>query len=169
MKIKDYLEILDKLPQTPFHQTTIDCTYLDEGDRISNDFINNNFNSHNYKTLRFNQERYFDTMKRVKYRWKVDKPPNIDYKVDSIYIKTSNDLIFATLIHLAHKYKFKNWTTMASNMKSCYIDFRTKTFSIFDSKTDKFYYVEDEEIIEKIFYNSVKEYPNGIPLIWDDF
>jgi hypothetical protein len=107
-------------------------------------------------------------MNRVKFKWKEVTKPNIDYKVDNIYIKTTNDLIFATLINLTYEYKFKTWTTMTSNMKSCYIDFRSKTWSLVDSKCDKFYYVEDEGIIEKIFYSSVNEYPNGIPIIWED-
>jgi hypothetical protein len=156
MKIKDYLDILDRLPQTPYHQTKIECSYNLGGDRLT------------YNKLEFFQSSYKDRMGRVKYQWRVDEIPNIDYKVDSIYIKTSNDLIFATLIDLTYKYKFKNRTTMTSNMKSCYIDFRSKSWSILDSGCDKFYYVDDEEIFENIFYSSVNEYPNGVPIIWED-
>jgi hypothetical protein len=28
--------------------------------------------------------------------------------------------------------------------------------------------VDDEEIFENIFYSSVNEYPNGVPIIWED-
>ena len=162
MRIKDYLDILDRLPQTPHHQNKLEYTYFLEG----GGWVNGNVAS--YNKLEFFQSSYKDRMGRVKYRWKVGEEPNIDYKVDDIYIKTTNDLIFTTLIDLTYKYNFKNWTTMTSNMKSCYIDFRSKSWSILDSKCDKFYYVEDEGIIEKIFYSSVNEYPNGIPIIWGD-
>lgn len=162
MRIKDYLDILDRLPQTPHHQNKLEYTYFLEG----GGWVNGNVAS--YNKLEFFQSSYKDRMGRVKYRWKVGEEPNIDYKVDDIYIKTTNDLIFTTLIDLTYKYNFKNWTTMTSNMKSCYIDFRSKSWTILDSKCDKFYYVEDEGIIEKIFYSSVNEYPNGIPIIWGD-
>lgn len=162
MKIKDYLDILDRLPQTPHHQNKVECTYFLEGSRLVSG------NATSYDKIEFFQSSYKDRMGRIKYRWKVGEEPNIDYKVDDIYIKTTNDLIFATLINLTYEYKFKTWTVMTSNMKSCYIDFRSKTWSLVDSKCDKFYYVEDEGIIEKIFYSSVNEYPNGIPIIWGD-
>ena len=162
MRIKDYLDILDRLPQTPHHQNKLEYTYFLEG----GGWVNGNVAS--YNKLEFFQSSYKDRMGRVKYRWKVGEEPNIDYKVDDIYIKTTNDLIFTTLIDLTYKYNFKTWTVMTSNMKSCYIDFRSKSWSILDSKCDKFYYVEDEGIIEKIFYSSVNEYPNGIPIIWED-
>jgi hypothetical protein len=161
MRIKDYLDILDRLPQTPHHQNKLECSYLDDGRLV-------NSNATTFNKLEFFQSSYKDRMGRVKYRWKVGEEPNIDYKVDDIYIKTTNDLIFTTLIDLTYKYNFKTWTVMTSNMKSCYIDFRSRSWAILDSKCDKFYYVEDEGIIEKIFYSSVNEYPNGIPIIWGD-
>lgn len=162
MKIKNYLELLDRLPPTPHHQTKLDFAYIDEGKIVNGDATV-------YDKIEFIQISYKDSMNKFKYRWKEVTEINIDYKVDDIYIKTTNDLVFATLIDLAYKYKFKNWTAMTSNMKSCYIDFRCKYWSITDSKVDKFYYVDNEEIIEKIFFNSVNEYPNGVPIIWEDF
>lgn len=162
MRIKDYLDIFDRLPQTPHHENKLEYSYLDDGRLV-------NGNDTSYDKLEFVQTSYIDNMNRVKFKWKEVTKPNIDYKVDDIYIKTTNDLIFTTLIDLTYKYKFKNWTTMTSNMKSCYIDFRSKSWSILDSKCDKFYYVDDEEIIEKIFITSLNEYTNGIPIIWEDF
>lgn len=161
MRIKDYLDILDRLPQTPHHQNKVECSCFLEGGRLVNS------NATSYDKLVFVQNSYHDGTGRTKYRWNEITQPNIDYKVDDIYIKIANDLVYATLSNLIYKYKFKDWTPITSNIKSCYINFNSKTWASVDSKCDKFYYVEDEGIMEKIFYSSVNEYPNGIPIIWD--
>jgi len=162
IKIKDYLDILEKLPQTPFQKERVEMSYyVDNKNIIESKNIS-------YGRLEFVQIPYKDHMNRIRYRWKEVEEPNIDYKVNDIYIKSTNDLIFASLIDLTHTYKFKNLATMTSNIKSCYINFREKMWSLYDNKYDKFYYIDDDLIIERIFIASLNEYPNGIPIIWED-
>jgi hypothetical protein len=57
---------------------------------------------------------------------------------------------------------------MTSNIKSCYINFREKMWFLSDNKNDKFYYIDDDLMIERIFIASLNEYPNGVPIIWED-
>lgn len=164
MKIKNYLEIIEKLPQMPYQKERVEFAYYN--DTIPNlDSGNSNFL---YDKIEFIQAPYRDYMNKVKYRWEVKNKLNIDYKVDDIFIKTTNDLILASLIDLTHKYKFQHWVTMTSNIKSCYIDFKSKSWGLADTKYDKYYYVDDDEIIEKMFIASLNEYPNGVPIVWED-
>lgn len=165
MKIKDYLRVIKNLPELPYSQEKVQFMTMDEPIYNSN-FINNSIN--NFKKIEFIQDPYTDRFGKIKYRWKEANKVNIDYKVDNIYIKSTNDLIFATLIDLTYKYNFKNWTSISSNMKSCYIDFEFKSWAICDSLVDEFYCIDDDSIIENIFMSSLNEYPNGVPIIWED-
>ena len=156
MRIKDYLDMVEKLPQTPFEKEMVE-------------FACHNYNKNlSYTKLQFIQVPYKDHMNRVRYRWKEVEKPNIDYKVNDIFISSTNDLVFASLIDLTHRYKFKNGTFMTSDIKSCYINFKSKIWYLSDTKYDKFYRIDDDEIIEKLFITSLNEYPNGIPIIWED-
>ena len=95
MKIKDYLDILDRLPQTPHHQNKFECPYFNDGGELANGNTNTYYNK-----LVFIQNSYNDSKGRTKYRWEEITEPNIDYKVDNIYIKTTNDLIHCLCYHV---------------------------------------------------------------------
>jgi len=160
MKIKEYLDIIDRLPQLPFQKEKVEFCYLENDFKIGDTVL--------YNKIEFIQYQYVDRMNKPQYRWKVVTDPKIDYKVDDIYIKSTNNLIFASLIDLTYRYNFKQWTPITSNITSCYINFRSKMWALSDSKCDKFYCIDDDNIIENIFMSSLNEYPNGVPIIWED-
>lgn len=162
MRIKDYLDMIENLPQIPFERETFEFAYYNNNKDILDG------KNPSYSKLQFIQEPYRDKMNRVLFRWKEVEKPNIDYKVNDIFISSTNDLVFASLIDLTHRYKFKNGTFMTSDIKSCYINFKSKIWYLSDTKNDKFYCIDDDEIIEKLFITSLNEYPNGIPIIWED-
>ena len=160
MNVKQYLEIIDKLPEMPYMNEKIEMAYTEKYD-VYEDIVS-------YKKVTFVQKQFIHKGK-IKYRWMVTNNIDIDYSVDEIYIVSSNDLVFATLIDLLHRYKFNSWTPISNKLKFCYINFRSKNFAFVENnKYDKFYYVDDDKIIQNIFISSINEYPNGIPIIWEN-
>lgn len=160
MKIKKYLDIIEKLPRNPYTKERVELPYLME----------NKFDFYNptYDKIEFIQVSHTDSMGNIKYEWKMINNIDIDYKVDDIFIITSNNLIFTTLIDLTYTYKFKNWTSIDRNINSYYINFRDKFWALDDSRYEKFYRINDTKIMENIFIESLNEYTNGIPIIWED-
>lgn len=160
MNIKYYLKIINNLPDTPYHYERFKTTYLLS--QVSD--VNKQ-----YDTIEFIQIKNVNSGGIVKYSWSPASKINIDYKVDDIKLFASNDIVYYEIINLLRKYKFKFLSYPYKNYRGFHIDFNYKGVGILESKTSEdYYYVDDSQIIESIFFESLNEYSNGVPLIWGD-
>lgn len=166
MKIKDYLSMVENLPKLPFYKEKIEKFYVDQKIKIEDcDIESTNVI---FNTIQFKQVSYTDINGSIKYRWSVNGNPKIDYRVDNIHIKTTNGLIYATITDLLYRHGFKNYSVFDTNRNSCYIDFKNRFWSLDNDRFAEYHCIDDDEIIYNIFFESLNEYPNGVPLIWED-
>ena len=145
MKIKNYLEIVDRLPQVPYSCEVIEVAYLKENHGYEYELP--------YNKITFHQKEYYDN-REIKYKWVMRDEMDIDYNVDEIYI-TTNKFTSSYLNNLIHRYKFNWYSEDYYESKFFYIDFINKICHSFKNISNNTYqdylYVEDEKIIDKIF------------------
>jgi hypothetical protein len=157
MKINNYLEILDKLPEKPFNDARVEVSVM--LDRLKD---NNLFN-----TIVFNYVEYIEN-NIIKYKWECATNIDIDYKLNGIYLSINNRYLVYKLYELFQTFKFKNLSYDSPNDKYFYINFKERFWCYNESKSIDYTFISDSEILENIFIRSINEYCNGIPIVWED-
>lgn len=160
MKIKDYLNIMERLPK---------CYHSNNREKVSFLDYENKLDGLKYNVIEFKETSYRDINNNIKCRWVMVSNIKINYKVDEIHISCSDDFIYYTLITLCKEFNFKSDIQFRDDKRRYfYINFKSKFWCFDINNYEDTYYIDDDLILRNIFYESVNEYPNGIPIIWED-
>jgi hypothetical protein len=168
MKIKSYLKAIEKLPQTLSSSHNISISVSNDIEMLELDSQRDRFS---YEMISFTQVPYKKSNGKLEYKWVRDSKIDIDYRINDIYMLL-DDVTFFNFLGLVKSYNFNlnNFDYYSHMNMVIYINFKSKSAYFLNAKKirEEYFYINDEEILENIFFANINEYPNGVPIIWED-